>query len=136
MLTGRGSQVLLCSMILALFLAADASEGRGRVEDLDERAGEAENDGDAAMKVQLGFTDSLTEKTVSLEKGKVLDLVLDSNPTTGYKWFLQSVDGDSVEKDGNNFLPPQAGLIGAGGKEVWHFKGSGAGTSKIIMDYK
>lgn len=59
----------------------------------------------AVQKVELGFENKLSESTAKLTKGGVLELDLKSNPTTGYKWFLSGIDGESVKSQGRSFPP-------------------------------
>lgn len=49
-------------------------------------------------------------------------IVLQSNPTTGYRWSLKQYDSNFITPVGNKFIPPtNQRLIGAGGYEQWMF---------------
>jgi len=80
--------VLLCTM--AVLNVEGATDERGREEQL----------GAKPETLEIGFEDKLTSKTVKLSKGGSLDVKLDSNPTTGYKWQLSGIDGGSVKETG------------------------------------
>ncbi len=68
---------------------------------------------------------------------------LASNPTTGFKWELTGISDPAVlEKVSDIFQAPTAKqaegeppMVGAGGKEFWHFKALKAGKSVIEMGY-
>ena len=64
-------------------------------------------------------------------------IVLESNPTTGYKWeanfdnsLLKLVKSDYKQSDA------KAGIVGAGGKEYFTFEALKKGDTKITMTYK
>ncbi|NQU97531.1 MAG: protease inhibitor I42 family protein, partial [Chloroflexi bacterium] len=69
--------------------------------------------------------DSSAEDTqrppVDLPVGETYEIALDSNPTTGYGWQVEYNDGDLelVEQR----YEPDSDLVGAGGKEVFVFRG-------------
>lgn len=62
-------------------------------------------------------------------------IVLNSNPTTGYKWFpdydyyLLSLDGETYEKDSSD-------RIGAGGRSVFTFRPLKSGKTTISLVYR
>jgi inhibitor of cysteine peptidase len=78
---------------------------------------------------------------VSLETtvGQTINITLDSNVTTGYKWNLVGEPDAKVLK----LLSPQyveptisnSPVVGAGGKEVWMFQTVGRGTARIKLAY-
>lgn len=78
---------------------------------------------------------------VSLEitVGETINITLDSNITTGYKWnlvgepdakVLKLLSSQYVEPTTSN--PP---VVGAGGKEVWKFQTVGRGTTSLKLAY-
>ena len=99
---------------------------------------QAETGGDGTVELRMGFTDQITRKEVKVRQGGALKLILDANPTTGYQWVLNGVEGDSVKKDSSAYKPAAAasGMVGGGGVDVWNFTAEQAGTSKVILDYK
>ena len=48
-------------------------------------------------------------------------LRLDSNPTTGYAWYVEHYDQKYLTLISHHYIPSKTHLIGAGGKEVWVF---------------
>ncbi len=47
---------------------------------------------------------------------------LQSNPTTGYSWFLREYDANLVQPVKHEFIHGDKKLIGAPGYELWTFK--------------
>ncbi|MBI2907706.1 MAG: protease inhibitor I42 family protein [Chloroflexi bacterium] len=87
--------------------------------------------------------ESSNGKEVKIAPNGALQVVLDSNVTTGFKWELTSIsDSKVVEKVSNTYEtlkqkrkegePP---LPGAGGTEFWSFKALKKGTANISMEY-
>ncbi len=78
---------------------------------------------------------------VSLETttGQTINITLDSNITTGYKWNLVTEPNAQVLKLlASEYVAPAASnppLVGAGGKEVWEFQTTGRGTTALKLAY-
>lgn len=87
--------------------------------------------------------ESYNGKELRLSQGRTLQIGLNSNPTTGFKWELVQISDTAVlEKVTNIFETPmikqQEGappIVGAGGKEFWTFKAIKPGTAMISMEY-
>ena len=59
-------------------------------------------------------------------KHPIYTLRLNSNPTTGFSWFVVSYPEHLVKIIKHEYLPPQTQRIGAGGVEVWQFQATKA----------
>jgi inhibitor of cysteine peptidase len=87
--------------------------------------------------------ESFNGKEVKMTPGELLQVSLDSNPTTGFKWELIGISDIIVlEKVSDIFERPmikqQEGsppIVGAGGKEFWSFKALKKGTATVSMAY-
>ncbi len=55
-------------------------------------------------------------------KNPVFKIVLNSNPTTGFSWFLVDFDSRFVTPLSETFIPPETATPGRGGVVVWTFK--------------
>jgi predicted secreted protein len=55
-------------------------------------------------------------------KKPIYTLALNSNPTTGYAWFMVSYPKDLVDVVGHQYVASTSGLMGAGGVDKWQFK--------------
>ena len=76
--------------------------------------------------------DNIIETTV----GKSFTITMDSNPTTGYQWQIaRQMDTGMVELIDSQYIAPKTGLVGAPGKEEWHFRAIREGKAIISFDY-
>lgn len=78
-------------------------------------------------------------KTVSVEKGKSFSIILESNPTTGYDWYISGdsqmgnidlIDSDYEQSSKNKKL------VGAGGSKIFTFEAMQSGSALISLEYK
>jgi inhibitor of cysteine peptidase len=86
--------------------------------------------------VTLGERDS--GSSVSIGVGQKLNVVLDSNPTTGYRWAIDSTPSACLAQAGESTYAPtpvSAGVTGSGGKETWVFEGQAAGQTSLKLKY-
>jgi len=79
---------------------------------------------------------NVTYEAIQVNAGEEFQVTLDSNPTTGYEWSITTVpDPKVVSKVGSKFIAPtDADTLGAPGREVWTFKGVGAGKTDIVFE--
>ena len=80
------------------------------------------------------------QKQVELEKGATLNLILGSNPTTGYSWTENAGLSNAavLEQTGHTYVEPgktNVPVVGAGGHERWTFSTLESGTTKITVQY-
>jgi inhibitor of cysteine peptidase len=69
-------------------------------------------------------------RTIEVEAQSVVTLLLNENPTTGYRWEVETTGG--LEMVGDNF--ERAGsAIGAGGMRVFQFRVSDAGSHRLSI---
>lgn len=75
-------------------------------------------------------------KPVNVTVGRKFALVLESNPTTGYRWERSAAEDAAVVKFlRTEYREPGTGLIGAGGKEVLTLEAIGKGKTEISLKY-
>jgi predicted secreted protein len=81
-------------------------------------------------------------RTIEINKGDSLSLVLGANPTTGFSWQEQAQVSDKavLEQTEHNYIEPvgkdgQAPVMGAPGKDVWVFKSLKTGASEVSLNY-
>ena len=86
---------------------------------------------------------TLTEKnngdSINLKINDSLEVKLESNPTTGYRWFLNdNVDVTIVSVSDPVFIESENDkeLVGAGGYEIFIIKAISKGKTSIILNYK
>ena len=87
---------------------------------------------------QLSVSVSAEEngKTIYLSPAQILEVTLDSNPTTGYSWALS--DGSTVPLSfagEPEYIAPNDDRLGAGGIEVLRFDVADFGSGELQLDY-
>ncbi len=97
--------------------------------------------GEAGRLVQIArLTRNAKNKIVTVEKGGLLALKLESNPTTGYRWQATVVGGetDGVVNAGSSFIMPRAeeARVGSPGTEIIMLTAQKTGTHEVLMEYK
>lgn len=83
----------------------------------------------------------VSNKTVSI--GKTVSITLDENVSTGYSWHYSIENSDLIKLDSESTSDSgtadtkdsKPGMVGAGSKHTWNFKGVKQGTTKIIFKY-
>ena len=80
-----------------------------------------------------------TGRTLTLEQGDVIRIVLDSNPSTGYFWAEDGKpDSDVIRLAAKQFLPSdqQKQTVGASRNVEFIYKVVGSGETGIRLNYK
>ena len=121
-------------IVLALFgvllLAAACGSNDSEVPDVDSDAG-----GDQPL--VLGAKDNGSQ--VQLAAGQVLEVTLDSNPTTGFGWEVSEVDGAVLTQVGDvefrEASKESEEMVGVGGTETFRFS-SAAGETTLTLVYR
>jgi inhibitor of cysteine peptidase len=72
---------------------------------------------------------------VELEAGQVLEIALESNPTTGYRWEVVALDENVLQTLEEEFEEDSA-LIGAGGTQTLRFRALSAGEMALELAYR
>lgn len=66
-------------------------------------------------------------RTVDMERGKVVIVRLKENPTTGYRWTVETASG--LEQTGDHF--EAGGAIGAAGTREFQFRPTKVGSYEL-----
>ena len=84
------------------------------------------------------FTDPQSGTDITLRPGGKLNLKLDSNPTTGYFWYLKDIDASQIDQlsDEYNADPAPEGLVGGGGHQLFVFEALATGKSNLVLSYE
>jgi predicted secreted protein len=91
-----------------------------------------------ALSTACAPTPTSPGQTIETGPGKTFQIIIDSNPTTGYHWeIIGELDKNVVEFVSKNYQSTgQPGLVGGGGVDIWTFKAVAAGETKITLgDY-
>ena len=74
--------------------------------------------------------------SITLRIGQELALNLESNPSTGYRWFLASTPNSILTSLGKPTYKQGRPAPGAGGVESWTFRATDAGTQTLKFEYR
>ena len=83
----------------------------------------------------LHLTDSANNKTVDAKVGQLVVLTLEANPTTGYRWFVQSFPL-VIELVNFIYTPKGKEMAGSGGTQTAEFLAKSAGTADLKLEYR
>jgi inhibitor of cysteine peptidase len=79
-----------------------------------------------------------TTQTVALAPGAVTTIVLRENPSTGFKWVLNTLQSTNlaiVRVVDRGYQAGQGGLIGAPGSHRWEIEARALGTASVVFTY-
>lgn len=96
--------------------------------------------GEAGRLLQVvKLTQNAAGKVLTMEKGSLMAIKLDSNPSTGYGWTMQldKAHEGKLVKVGSSFMMPRAGdqRVGTPGSEITFYAAREAGTYNVTMAY-
>jgi predicted secreted protein len=82
---------------------------------------------------QLEITDPAA--AIETQSGSEFQIVIESNPTTGYHWeIVGDLDASLVEFVGRDYVSTsEAGLAGGGGVDIFTFKAVSSGSATIVL---
>ena len=75
-------------------------------------------------------------KTVEINAGDTLKVSLAGNPTTGYNWYVASVDTQVLTQMGDPSFVASSNAMGAGGIITLTFQAPIAGQTSLQLEYK
>jgi predicted secreted protein len=83
----------------------------------------------------ISLSENDNGRTVDLQVGDKLDVVLKENPSTGFIWETESLDETIVKQIGEPEFKADTGAIGSGGSKTFHFEvvASGQTYLKLIL---
>lgn len=84
------------------------------------------------------FTDPASGTDITLRPEGKLQLKLDSNPTTGYYWYLKDIDASKLDQLSEDYFADAApeGVVGSGGHQMFVFEALATGKSKLKLSYE
>lgn len=86
-------------------------------------------------------TSSLPEPTdftqlITVKAGETFDLVVPSNPSTGYRWdIIPELDETRIEFVAQDYVAEEPVVAGSGGVDVWTFRALNPGDTTIVLGY-
>ena len=84
------------------------------------------------------LTDPESGTNVTLRPEGKLELKLDSNPTTGYFWYVKDIDASKIDQLSDDYRadPAPEGLVGSGGHQLFVFEALATGKSTLKLSYE
>jgi inhibitor of cysteine peptidase len=83
----------------------------------------------------LHLDESYSGREIELGAGEEFELRLHENPTTGFRWRLES-DGEPACKLQSDFFETANGTPGRGGTHYWRFQAVQEGLGHIELVYR
>lgn len=81
---------------------------------------------------EVAVTDPATR--IEVKRGEVFEIVIDSNPSTGYHWEIVGMLNENVVLfNSRDYTADQPVMPGSGGVEVWTFSAVSAGETQITL---
>jgi inhibitor of cysteine peptidase len=87
------------------------------------------------MSVDMSIDKTFHGRIIELALGQTLELKLDENPTTGYRWGLENSNPEVITLEYTTFALPQTTAVGSGGQRVWQFRGVARGQSWLKLKH-
>ena len=72
-------------------------------------------------------------KEIELPRGEELEIVLPANPTTGFRWRLETGAEPACKAAGDSYDAPEPAVPGRGGTQRWRFLAENAGRGTISL---
>ena len=77
---------------------------------------------------------------VALQLGQEMIVTLESNPTTGYDWLIDTAPDtavvESIGEPSYQPTPVASDIVGSGGNTSLRFSATGVGTTTVVLRYK
>lgn len=88
----------------------------------------------AGCATSTSLTGSDNGKTIQAHVGDEIAIALDANPTTGYGWSVERIDGKLLILKQSNFAA-SSNAIGSGGTQTVTFVAESIGTANLQLKY-
>lgn len=82
----------------------------------------------------MTLTEAEDGHEVVLAVGDELVVLLDENPTTGYRWAVTCAEGFELAED--SYEPAQPMAFGSGGRRELHFRATAAGRAELELSHR
>lgn len=82
--------------------------------------------------------DPVSGAEIDMRLGETVDLLLTSNPTTGYFWYVTRNEGGTVVSVSDTYTadPAPEGLVGSGGVQLFIFEAVAIGDGDLTLSYQ
>src|SRR5690242_21633715 len=80
----------------------------------------------------ITLTSSDNGTTHQARPGDDIEVMLPENPTTGFRWQVDRIDGP-LHLEGDTYRADPGAQIGGGGTRVFHFRATGPGPAQLAL---
>ncbi|MEB6592614.1 MULTISPECIES: protease inhibitor I42 family protein [Pseudomonas] len=82
--------------------------------------------------------DAESECPTRLQVGQALTLTLPSNPSTGYRWRVESPASNVLRSLGPEVYsaPEEEDMVGSAGVSTWRYRASSSGEAHLLLVYQ
>jgi predicted secreted protein len=87
------------------------------------------------LEMKERFRDTDNGRMFVVEKGKPFTIELSANPSTGYTWAFDGLNGEYFRLAGSDYEPSSPRLAGSGGTSRWQLTALRAGVAQIRLLY-
>ena len=81
----------------------------------------------------LTLTQADNGKSVTIGLGESLQIALNENPSTGFRWTLEGGDDEVLELLNSEYVQATDVGIGGGGQHVWRFRAKNTGDARLAL---
>lgn len=81
------------------------------------------------------LNDKNNGETIQLQTGTIIIVALNSNPSTGYDWYIEELDENIVEYKNEIYIPTLPVMIGSPGKKILFFRANETGETDLVLEY-
>lgn len=76
--------------------------------------------------------------TLRLEIGAPFEVIVESNPTTGYYWYCEVTSNAQIAIEDDTYIadPAPEGLVGSGGRQVFTLLAEAAGDGEMACSHQ
>ena len=71
--------------------------------------------------------------SVDVQRDAKITIELNENPTTGFRWMISSIDEALLVPEGDEFVPPDQKIPGAGGVRRFFFRAKVQGFTALTL---
>ena len=86
--------------------------------------------------IERPFTSVDASREIVLAPERAFEIVLPSNPTTGFTWELQIENPKTVREVSKSYLADRSNRVGVGGNTTWSLKAGVAGKTTLKFMYR
>ncbi|UHG90293.1 protease inhibitor I42 family protein [Spirosoma oryzicola] len=82
----------------------------------------------------IQVTDSVSQETIAVAEGDQIELRLEENPTTGYRWEITQINNEQLTIVNNAYTLYESAGIGGGGIRTVHIHVLRVGTGQLVLE--